>query len=463
MSLFTTRSWLLVTALLLGGAASALAQPGQSPVAPEIFAPGHWTPFAPVDVDPDFRWFAEPELSEYGCDRPDANEGFFFQYDRLIWAFTRPKITEIGNPGAERHLFLPAGFGQPIGLTPNGGVINYFNSLDTEFIETEFVWGNRFELGYVVDDHGWLVSAMHAHTHDNRLVTRTILPNQPSQGTILDGVNDANVAFFDPLGVTFGFLDLNGDGFDDDLNSSGIFGRDGIDTDGDGVPDTPSVLGPDIEDQALSPIRFDTLIAQNRTSMHGVELMKVWRLPRMHYGGVWEWLLGARYIGMTDEFSIDANGGILADFDLFSRVNNFIVGPQVGARWSRSRGRWTVSAEGRFLAAANFQQVRLNGGYATLAVPGGPRGAFQNLASSRFDDAQTDEEFSPVGELRLETQLRLTRAISLRMGYNGLVAGGTSRASRRINYVLPEPSILDGRTNEAFIVNGFNFGFELNR
>jgi hypothetical protein len=49
------------------------------------------------------------------------------------------------------------------------------------------------------------------------------------------------------------------------------------------------------------------------------------------------------------------------------------------------------------------------------------------------------------------------------MGYNGLVAGGTSRASRRINYVLPEPSILDGRTNEAFIVNGFNFGFELNR
>jgi hypothetical protein len=443
MSLFTTRSWLLVTTLLLGGATSALAQPGQSPVAPEIFAPGHWTPFAPVDTDPDYRWFAEPDLSEYGCDRPDANEGFFFQYDRLIWAFSRPKITDFGDPGAERTLILPAGFGVPLDQPPNGGIINYFNSLDTEFIEAEFVWGNRFELGYVVDDHGWLVSALHVHTLDRRLDASTL-----GSGRV-DGVSDVNAVFFDPLGVTFGFLDLNGDGIDDDLNGNGVFGR-------NGTPD-------DFEDQAQSPIRFDTLLAQNRTSMHGVELMKVWRLPRMHYGGVWEWYLGARYLGMSDEFSIDAAGGILADFDLFSRVNNFIVGPQLGARWSRSRGRWTVSAEGRFLAAANFQQVRLNGTYATLAVPGGPRGAFQNLVSSRFDDAQTDEEFAPVGELRLETQLQLTRAISLRMGYNGLVAGGISRASRRINYTLPELSILDGRTNESFIVNGFNFGFELNR
>jgi hypothetical protein len=443
MSLLNARSWLLVTALFLSGATSALAQPGQSPVAPEIFAPGHWTPFAPVDVDPDYRWFAEPDLSEYGCDRPDANEGFFFQYDRLIWAFSRPKITPFGNEGAERVVILPTGAGVPPNTPPNGGVINYFNSLDTEFIETEFVWGNRFELGYVVDDHGWLVSALHAHTHDRRLDTATL------GGGEFDGVTDVNAAFLDPLGVTFGYLDLNNDGVDDDLNQNGTNGR-------AGTPD-------DFEDQALSPIRFDVVLAQNRTSSHGVELMKIWRLPRMHYGGVWEWYLGARYLNMTDEFTVDANGGILADFDLFSRVNNFIVGPQVGARWARSRGRWTVSAEGRFLAAASFQQVRLRGSYATLAAPGGPRGAFQNLTSSHFDDAQTDEQFAPVGELRLETQLKLTRALSLRMGYNGLVVGGISRASRRIDYTLPELSILDDRKNESFIVNGFNFGFELNR
>jgi hypothetical protein len=445
MSLFIPRSWLLVAALLLGGATNAHAQMGQSPVAPEVFAPGHWTPFAPVDTDVDYEWFAPPNLSEYGCDRPELNEGFFFQYDRLIWAFTRPKNVDIGNEAAQRTVTIPTGQGVPIGAQPTGGIINYVNGLETEFIETEFVWGNRFELGYVVDDQGWLVSAFHAHTLD-RIVQTT-------------GVD---VAFFDPLGVTFGFLDLNGDGIDDDLNTNNVYGRDGADiAPFDGVPETPAF--PDYGDQALSPVRFTTFLAQNQTAMHGVELMKIWRLPRMHYGGSWEWYLGARYIGLSDEFTLNAQGGLLADFNLFSEVNNFVVGPQVGARWARTRGRWTVSAEGRFVAAANFQQVRLRGNYATNAVVGGPGGAFPNLTPTRFDDKQTDEEFAPVGELRFETQFHIASKLSLRMGYNGMVIGGTSRASRRINYDLPQLSILDGRKNEAFIVNGFNFGFELNR
>jgi hypothetical protein len=446
MSLFIPRSWLLVAALLLGGATNAHAQMGQSPVAPEVFAPGHWTPFAPVDTDVDYQWFAPPNLSEYGCDRPELNEGFFFQYDRLIWAFTRPKNVDIGNEAVQRTVTIPTGRDVPIGARPTGGIINYVNGLETEFIETEFVWGNRFELGYVVDDQGWLVSAFHVHTLD-RLVQTT-------------GVD---VAFFDPLGVTFGFLDLNGDGIDDDLNTNNVYGRSGADINPfDGVPETPAF--PDFGDQALSPVRFTNFLAQNQTAMHGVELMKIWRLPRMHYGGSWEWYLGARYIGLSDEFTINAQGGLLADFNLFSEVNNFVVGPQIGARWARTRGRWTVSAEGRFVAAANFQQVRLRGNYATLAPVGGDAtGAFPNVTPTRFDDKQTDEEFAPVGELRFETQFHIASNLSLRMGYNGMVIGGTSRASRRINYDLPQLSILDGRKNEAFIVNGFNFGFELNR
>ena len=49
------------------------------------------------------------------------------------------------------------------------------------------------------------------------------------------------------------------------------------------------------------------------------------------------------------------------------------------------------------------------------------------------------------------------------MGYNGIVAGGMGRASRRVDYTLPNIGVLDKHKNEAFIVNGFNFGFELNR
>jgi hypothetical protein len=441
MSLFTSRSWLLVAALLFGSTTGALAQPGQSPVAPEVFAPGHWTPFAPVNHEPDWRWFAPADLSEYGCDRPESNEGFFFQYDRLIWAFTRPKVTDVGNEAAERILILPTNSALP----PNGNVIFYINDADTKFIETEWVWGNRFDLGYVVDDHGWLFSGSHAHTQDRLLAA-----------------NDAQVVFNDPFGATFGFVDLNGDGFDDDLNGNNIYGRplpNNVDTPPiTGIPDAP---GPtDFDDRTDAPVIFDTLDVSNKTTMFSLELMKIWRLPRMHYGGVWEWLAGVRYVNMTDQFDVLGTGGLFDIMTVNSRVNNHIVGPQIGARWARTRGRWTVSTEGRFIAGVNFQQACVQGSYATnfAATP-----ALPNLTPRWFDETVMDSEFAPTGELRFETQFQLTRYVSLRMGYNGLVAGGMGRASRRVDWTLPHIGVLDAHKNEAFIVNGFNFGFEINR
>lgn len=452
MSLFTSRSWLLVAALLLGSTTSALAQPGQSPVAPEVFAPGHWTPFAPVNHEPDWRWFAPADLSEYGCDRPESNEGFFFQYDRLIWAFTRPKVTDIGSESAERIVTLPTDPAR----TRNGNAIIYVNDADTKFIETEWVWGNRFDLGYVVDDHGWLFSGSHLHTHDTLLALAT----PPIGGT--DDVTNAQIVFNDPFGVTFGFVDLNGDGFDDDLNGNNIFGRplpNNIDTPPiTGVPDAP---GPtDFGDRTDAPVIFDTLDAANKTTMFSLELMKIWRLPRMHYGGVWEWMAGVRYLNMSDQLDVFGFGGIFDEMAVNSRVYNHIVGPQFGARWARSRGRWTVSAEGRFTAGVNFQQACVQGHYATnfVTAPDLP-----NLTGRWFDETVMDSEFAPTGELRFETQFQVTRYVSLRMGYNGLVAGGTGRASRRVDWSLPHIGVLDAHKNEAFIVNGFNFGFEINR
>jgi len=477
MSLFAPRSWLFVTALLLGSTTGALAQPGRSPVAPEVFAPGHWTPFAPVDTEPDYRWFAPADLSEYGSDRPDPNPGFFFQYDRLIWAITSPKKTELGSEAAEQLSFIP-----PAG----DSFILYENDADTSFIATDFVGGNRFELGYVVDNHGWLVSAFHAHTHDRRLVDQ-----------------DVGMAFNDPFGVTRGFVDLNGDFYDDDLDGDNVYGRPvdknlpteapgpvNVDTpDLTGFPDT---FGPtDFDDQTLHPVIFDSFVAENKTTTGGVELMKVWRLPRMHYGGVWEWMAGARYMNMSEEFDLTGVGGILSVLEMESRIHNHLVGPQLAFRWHRTRGRWTVSTEGRFTAAVNLQQGRVEGHYATQApndfrqqffpgvsppVPPGfstPQpvtgqlqrleASLPNLDATFFQDSRSDETFAPLGELRFETQFQLTRMASLRMGYTGLVAGGTGRASRRIDYTLPNIGVLDGRKNEAFIVNGFNFGFELNR
>lgn len=464
MSLLKPRSWLLVTALLLAGASDVLAQPPQSPVAPQRVAPGHWLPFAPMpEVETDARWFAEAELSEYGCDRPDVNEGFFFQYDRLVWAITGPKRTEVGSQEAERVLFLPT---DPTGFTNQTSII-YNNDVDTFFIENEWVWGNRFEFGYVVDDTGWLFSGFHIQTQDRRF----------------DDVG-AQIAFNDPFAMTFGFVDLNGDLYDDDLNGNGVFGRaidkfnDGVGENWDlglglGFPANDAATSTDFADRTFQPVYFDTLVVQNKATMFGTELMKIWRLPRLHYGGVWEWMAGVRYMNMTEEFDILGTGGILGEFLLDSRVNNHIVGPQIAARWHRQTGRWTVSSEGRFTAGVNFQQARVEGHAATLDPnqlrdesvigPAFVEASLGSLDPFVFSDARSDETFAPIGELRLETQYQLTKAISLRGGYAGLVSGGVGRASRRIDYTIPNISIREDRKAEALIVNGFNFGVVINR
>ena len=84
-----------------------------------------------------------------------------------------------------------------------------------------------------------------------------------------------------------GFVDTNGDGFDDDLNISGpitpfnrvpsVFGRPtgalpvNLDTTGDGVPDTFAGFT-DFGDEVPLVPRFNTIVAVNTTSINSVEV-----------------------------------------------------------------------------------------------------------------------------------------------------------------------------------------------
>ena len=80
-----------------------------------------------------------------------------------------------------------------------------------------------------------------------------------------------------------------------------------------------------------------------------------------------------------------------------------------------------------------------------------------------FTNSRSDETFAPIGELRLNAHYQLTKVFALKMGYTGIIAGGMGRASRRIDYTLPDITIRGDRKSEAFITNGFDFGFEMNR
>ena len=126
---------------------------------------GDHHPFHPVDLS-DYhngRPFEAADLSEYGTG-PKANEGFFFTYERCYWAFSGPDKAVIGDEASAGILSNTVFVADPgDGVNIPGvslGTLDFFNfnTLTNNFINTEWVWGNRYELGYVKDNDGWLLS-----------------------------------------------------------------------------------------------------------------------------------------------------------------------------------------------------------------------------------------------------------------------------------------------------------------
>jgi hypothetical protein len=85
------------------------------------------------------------------------------------------------------------------------------------------------------------------------------------------------------------------------------------------------------------------------------------------------------------------------------------------------------------------------------------------MTRTSFNRWQYDQTFAPVGELRAGVMYQLTKAISVQAGYNLMLGGGISRASRRVEYVLPAFRIFDGNNHDAWFVNGLNLGLTVNR
>ncbi len=422
--------------LLLAGVVPAYAQ--------------HERRFNPPGVggDHELRFFDHADLSEYGTANR-AKTGFFFQYDRLIWGFTGPDKTDIGNAQAEGVInntitTIVPGF-PPTIVTTNVNFINN-NTLDTGFANNDYVWGNRWELGYMDDnDHGWMASIAHVHNYHPELRAR-----------------NATIAFGDPFGVNTQFVDFNGDGIDDDLNGNFIFGNTSpFNFDASFPPDgtLDTYLGPDFGDLFSLPVSFGNIYAFQRTSYSSYEVMHLYRWDPLHSGATVEWLCGLRYTQISDDFNLfgSAGTGLITDMTIIGQIRNHLVGPQIGVRWNRQEGAWRVGAEGRFMAAANFQQAQVNSQFF------GNNSQLQSGTIVGGIDEVTDTTWAPLGELRLDVSYQLTNAVSLRCGYTGLVAGGVGWASRRINYQLPQALVLDEHKSEAFVVNGFHFGVEVNR
>lgn len=433
MLLNRTRSWLTAAAFLLLGTSAGLAQHDMQLTQLE-------DPYEYHNGQP-FAMFDETGYGK-GPKGPKPNEGFFGSIERMSWFVSKPDTSLIGSPLGT------------IDLTGGGLDFTDENLLTNGFLTGTPGWGNRYEFGMMVDDRGWLLSVFGTVRQSQRAVT-----------------GPATILFNDPELRLAGFTDANGDGIDDDLNGNSIFGRDGEDLgtdDGmggfilpfDGIPDVAAPV--DLGDLIYNIPSFSQVVIENHVEISGVEVMRSWRAEQFHNGAVLEYYAGARFLQIDDRFRIAASGGPLDRFDLDQKVDNHIVGPQVGARIQKQQGRFVYSAEGRFLAGVNFRSINQSGSIATNADPSLGTSPV-NLEPNSFINSFHDEHFSPVGEFRVSASYFLTQAIAIKAGFTGIMADGIGRASNTIDYRLPAPEITDPGDGEDFFTTGFSLGIEVNR
>lgn len=141
---------------------------------------GDWMPLLPDQDFYDFQLFAPPDLQEYEM-YPEPSEGIFFNYDRLAYGVTVPRVTGVGKTDTGGYL-IPT---QPISPqtlvqlnngniqagaatgSPNGSVIGGIYifggdpmqlDLNTSWMRTKIAWGNRYEGGWIYDNRGVLLS-----------------------------------------------------------------------------------------------------------------------------------------------------------------------------------------------------------------------------------------------------------------------------------------------------------------
>jgi hypothetical protein len=245
----------------------------------------------------------------------------------------------------------------------------------------------------------------------------------------------------------------------DDINENGIPGAIQIIDPNTGLLTTVTDFG----DLHEFNIAFERLEVHSRTNTEGVEAMWTHELSNRHYmaknqNNHIELAIGARYFRLYDDFRVDGFGGVLGKSYWDTQFINNIAGPEVALKWTNQRQRWQLSADTRFTAGYNIQDWSQTNGIGQELIPGATnRLLYAQPTFSHHTLAMND--FSPLGELRLETAYYLTQNVSLKLGYEGMAIANIKRAATSVRYALPDMGYNDAGS-QNLIVNGVDFGVE---
>lgn len=378
----------------------------------------------------DLQLFAPPRLDAFGGGR-QASEGFFFAYDQIYWWIQAPETGVIGAPGsrfvATNVINDPIDADNPPPPGRYYDVVGYTtrSTGDTSDIAWDAGWGERFEIGWMGEHDGLMVSIFNLQPQSQNLY-----------------FNQVDLYFDDPERLM-----------------EGIVGYGNIVIGDWADPDTWTVAQEAVVRPL--PVSFDELDVKYRVKTWSVELDYLRRSHQFRHGGYLEFLAGVRYLELDDRIRFHGFGGSLDDSRWQLEAENHVVGPHLGVRYFKLAGRWMLNAEGRFTAGFNSQNLHLS---SRMMVPTpGAVGFPAAWTGTDLTQADYQSEWCPIVELRLELRYLITKAINLRVGWTGMWMDGLARSPYMINYTLPNMSINMSNNQEDAFVHGLTFGVDLNR
>ena len=375
-----------------------------------------WMPLLPDQDFYDFQLFAPPDLGEYNMYKRDQ-DGIYFQYDRLYWGITVPRVNSTARTQNAGFSIIPTNPVSPqtivqlnndysdfaneypivITTVPPGTSeevrqaapdVTYFEigaeptefDLNTSWLRTKMTWGNRYEGGWSYNNRGVHLSYFQLGTQSQEFRSFSeFAASSPTQ----------------EVTVEFG---QDGGGGDGDGNGGGL---------------GATIASVTIETTSDSPppdhLITQTLTQKNDTQFQGVGAAFTVRraLGRRNGDTDLTMSLGPRFIQLAERYQLTyasfqnefnapldqpgvdpvgpggdvenqfIGGGasqlgiVTADLpstltgvgpgsifqigDWETYTSNNMVGPEFGLMFEGQRGRWSWQAGGKFTAGFNWQ------------------------------------------------------------------------------------------------------------
>jgi hypothetical protein len=166
---------------------------------------------------------------------------------------------------------------------------------------------------------------------------------------------------------------------------------------------------------------------------------------------------GLGTLSTEQQVQINAYGSIMGDSYWSCDVENQIVGPKAGLVWRNRRGPWSLDMQSLVLLGFNSGQIGQSSRIGQDFIPGALNRLFYMRATywSQSDDRQM---FTPAGELRAQSRLRLTDGLSLRTTWSSFIIGNLLREHGELHGPVPHISVLV--ENENMLIHQFYCGVE---